>query len=143
MSCLAYKRPPDSFTEGNVDFRSVLIVDDDEELRRMVAFTLKIADFIVLESCNGKQALEIAENRNGPIDVLLTDLQMPEMDGLSLAGKLTADRPSVKVLLMSGHLERDEKWYENRPHGMEFIEKPFTPRMLINRVRAILREVPS
>jgi two-component system, cell cycle sensor histidine kinase and response regulator CckA len=93
-----------------------------------------LAGYIVLEAKGGDDAIEVSEERDGPIDVLITELSMPRMDGLDLAERLSMARPEIRVLLMSGYTEEMVSDLATGRGDLEFIEKPFTPRTLVNRV---------
>src|SRR5260221_8167619 len=81
---------------------TVLLVDDDEIVRKLVSSILQRAGFKVLEASNGPMALGVAAQYGSDIDVLLTDVIMPQMPGTQLAVSLKSSRPEVKLILMSG-----------------------------------------
>ncbi len=122
--------------------QTVLVAEDVEVIRRMVAETLERRGYRVLAARDGREALALAA-QPGPIDLLLTDVAMPGLDGVALAQALRETRPGIRVLYMSGspaaHVARD---LELAP-GTGFIAKPITPSSLALRVRQALEERPA
>ena len=129
------ERKPATDDRGN---ETVLLVEDDDQLRRVVAEVLEHKGYRVLVAPNAKEALAIAGAHLGPIDLLLTDLVLPMTSGADLARQIQSERASVRVLHMSGYT--DETAYENGllEAGGEFLEKPFTPDSLLRKVREVL-----
>ena len=107
----------------------ILLVDDAEHVRVTVARMLARAGYQVIEAAGGREALR----HNEPVELVLTDIAMPDVDGLALAAELTARWPDMRVLLMTGYAPSrvgEVTW----PH----ITKPFTPTQLLTRVRTLL-----
>jgi hypothetical protein len=123
--------PPQTGTEN------VLLVEDDESVLRLVKGVLERAGYTVLPSCNGKDALATSERHDGPIHLVLTDLLMPGMRGDELGRRLTAARPDVRVLYMSGCVSLEETGEAPEALG-SFIRKPFSLNDLVRRVRTEL-----
>lgn len=120
---------------------TVLVVDDDDKVRKIVTEILHLLGYVVLETSAPKKALEISRNYIGPIHLLLTDIDMPELNGMELAFDLAAVRPETKILYMSG----DPGPFINYPNSHRFnpslfIQKPFTFSTLASRVRAVLEQ---
>jgi CheY-like chemotaxis protein len=115
---------------------TILLVEDEEGVRRYVSSVLRNNGYLVLEARNGSEALELAGRHDGAIDLLLSDVVMPEMGGLDLAEQFRAAKPEAAVVLMTG--------YTDRPLPPERLAgalmKPFTPAELLSRVRQGLRE---
>ncbi len=109
----------------------VLLVDDESALRGLAARGLRASGYEVVEASTGKDALSVAESYPRRIDLLLTDLSMPDMDGSELAKRLKAAHPDLKVLYMSGYTE-------SLPGDAAYIQKPFTMRALAEKVRGVL-----
>ena len=107
--------------------KTILLVDDDEKILRYVSHILNAARYTVLLANNGQQAMQQSTDYGGEIDLLLTDFQMPGMSGVELATKLSAKRPQMKVLMMSGFpdgmLVLNEGWH--------FMAKPFISSQLL------------
>jgi two-component system cell cycle sensor histidine kinase/response regulator CckA len=118
---------------------TILVVDDDPEVLSLAVDILQRASYTVLGTTDPRQALQLARNHGGPLDLLLTDVVMPLMSGLQLAKEVQAVRPEVKVLLMSAHHTQEIHDYRNReaPGGL-FLDKPFTVVALQRTVRAAL-----
>ncbi len=117
---------------------TVLVVEDQEEVRSLVMMVLKRQGYRLLEAKNGKQALSVAEHHPGPIHLLLTDLVMPGMNGKDLADRLQLARPSMRVLFMSGYPDKVLPNSAVSNGDVHFIAKPFTPVTLAGRVRELL-----
>ena len=120
---------------------TVLLVDDDPTIRRLLCHTLKGADYATLTAPTGAAALQIVEEHEPPIHLLLTDIVMPEMDGFELANKIKIKmrHPETRVLFMSGHADDRpdiRKLLEQTPHPS--LLKPFTQDTLRQRVRRVL-----
>ena len=113
----------------------ILLVEDDLHVQYFIWKLLKAAGFTVLTAGNGEFALEALRNHLGPIDLLLTDMEMPRMSGLELARNIKAERPEIKVLMMSGDLSGREEACMN---GLPFLQKPFTPTALRDSIEALL-----
>jgi two-component system cell cycle sensor histidine kinase/response regulator CckA len=117
---------------------SVLVVEDQEEVRRLAVEVLRRYGYSVLEAAHGPEALGLAERHTGTIDLMLTDVIMPGMTGRELAARLTPIRPEAKVLYMSGY-SRDVIGREGvLENGMPYLAKPFTPEELARKVRELL-----
>lgn len=122
-------------TTGN---ETILLVEDDEQIRRITRRTLADQGYAVLEASHGLEGLEIGQRHNGPIHLLLTDIVMPRMGGDELAGKLTALRPKTRVLFFSGYSESGVIQSIIKKSRIHFLQKPFTPDALIKKVREVL-----
>ena len=116
--------------------KTILVVDDEDDIRAVVRQMLTAEGYIVLDAGDPHQALRLAGQQ--PVDLLLTDVVMPLMRGTELAQRLLAVVPSAKVLLMSAY-----KVAEIAASGHPFLAKPFTPDVLVEMVRQVLRDEPS
>src|SRR5438445_13310254 len=85
----------------------ILVVDDTPEVRSFLSRVLMLEGYEVLEADDGEEALAASQKIKGDLDLLLTDVKMPGMDGITLAGELTACYPSIHVLFVSGERETD------------------------------------
>jgi two-component system, cell cycle sensor histidine kinase and response regulator CckA len=124
-----------------VQLETVLVVDDEDDVRRLLVDVLRLGAYVVLEARDGEHALEIAQRHGGPIDLLVSDIVMPRLTGLELADRLRVRHPELKVLFMSGYAEREserERLRELSPNE-QYIQKPFLPADLFRRANAILR----
>jgi CheY-like chemotaxis protein len=118
----------------------ILLAEDDVQVQYSLWKLLKADGFTVLTAGNGAFALEASRNHPGPVDLLLTDMEMPRMGGLELAETIAAERPGIKVLIMSGDLRDREHISVN---GLPFLQKPFTPTALRESIQALLCPIPS
>ncbi len=113
----------------------ILVVEDQDQVRRVTARTLERLGYQVLEAEDGKHALSVCEENGENINLLLTDLVMPRLSGVQLAHRLREKFPHIKIVLMSG-------FAEEQPHGSldasPVLRKPFSPRELATAVRAAL-----
>jgi DNA-binding response OmpR family regulator/nitrogen-specific signal transduction histidine kinase len=117
--------------------RSVLLVEDDSAVRGILARELRAHGYQVLEAANGKAALELVGSHPGPLDAVITDVQMPEVDGQALAAALAGIRPRLPVIFMSGHPD-SEATRQLSASGTPFIRKPFTGEELVCLVEGLL-----
>jgi DNA-binding NtrC family response regulator len=112
---------------------TLLLVDDDEALRRVARRILMEQGFHVIEASDGVEALEVAYAQ--PIDLLVTDVIMPKVNSLVLAQELLQKRPGIRVLYMSGYVEKSILLAKH-PKSI-LLQKPFTPETLIATVRQV------
>ena len=116
---------------------TILLAEDDEELRVLTARVLTAQGYRVLQASDGVDALRVAEGHDGSLDLLTTDMVMPSMGGPALARELSARRPGLKVLFMSGYTD-DAVGRGELGAGDAFLQKPVDPTMLTRKVRQIL-----
>jgi PAS domain S-box-containing protein len=119
---------------------TILLVEDESAVRRVAKRTLAESGYTVLEAANGREALAVAAAHRGPIDLVLTDMVMPEMRGGELATKLREVRPESRLLMMSGYTEEAASRRAILEAGSAFLEKPFTASRLLERVHQVLGE---
>jgi len=117
---------------------TILIVEDDDSLRKLSQITLQQHGYSVLEAENGEDALRVSEAYVGPIDLLVTDVVMPKMGGKETAERLQALYPYMKVLYMSGYTDNSIVHQGVLAGGLNFLQKPFSPQALLRKVREIL-----
>ena len=116
---------------------TILLVEDEEGLRALNARGLTSRGYSVLEASNGVEAIEVLE-KNGHVDLVVSDVVMPEMDGPTLLKELRRRDPAVKVIFVSGYAE--EAFQKNLPEQeqYEFLAKPFTLKQLVSKVKEIM-----
>jgi CheY-like chemotaxis protein len=118
---------------------TILLVDDDDQIRRVVARLLQKLGYEVIAATNGADALRRVKNGD-PVDLLLTDVVMPEMGGSVLAERVRQLRPDLRVLFMSGYTPASMSQREMLESGAHVVQKPFTPDVVGRAVRALLDE---
>jgi len=122
---------------------TVLVVEDDASVRQVVLRVLAQAGFRVLEATSLVQAVKVTRASSGPIDLLLTDLVLPDGTGGDVAERIAELRPEIRVLYVSGYTDDPSLRRGISEHEIEFLSKPFSPLRLITRVREVLeRPVP-
>ena len=113
----------------------ILLVEDDVGVQFYVWKLLKADGYTVLTAGDGKAALEASRNCPGSIDLLMSDVEMPGMGGLELCKNIAAERPGIKVLVMSDEPSCEEQAAMN---GLPFLQKPFTSTALRDSIEALL-----
>jgi two-component system, cell cycle sensor histidine kinase and response regulator CckA len=121
---------------------TVLLVEDDDEVRAAVCESLQGRGYTVLHARHGTEAVRIGRRHAGPIHLLVTDVVMSRMTGPQLARRLFRWRPEIKVLYVSGYTSEALAPRDLRPPGTAFLQKPFTPEALARHVRAMLDPPP-
>jgi PAS domain S-box-containing protein len=117
---------------------TVLIVEDDDSLRKLAQKALRQHGYSVLEAENGEDALRVSEEHGGSIDLMITDVVMPKMSGKETAERLQPLYPQMKVIYMSGYTDDAIVHHGVLVPGLNFLEKPFTPEDLARKVREVL-----
>jgi len=117
---------------------TVLVVEDDPGIRALMRKILHRQGFQVLEAAGGEEALEVADGHQGVIQLLITDLMMPQMGGREVSERVLAKRPGVKVLYVSGYTDDPMIQTGQLPEGTAFLQKPFTLGALLDKVRTVL-----
>ena len=120
----------------------VLLAEDEPAVRRSAERVLTRADYTVVAAKDGRAALEKWEAREGDFEVLVSDVLMPKMSGIELARKLTACKPDLRVLLISGYSGDEFDLKELDEVGAAFINKPVTQEILLSRVRELADKIP-
>jgi PAS domain S-box-containing protein len=122
----------------------VLLVEDDPGIRALMRKILLRQGFVVLEASSGEESLQLAEGHQGPIQLLITDLMMPEMNGREVSERLKAARPDLKVVFVSGYTDDPMIQSGQLPEGTVFLQKPFTLGALLDKVRDVLgHDIPA
>ncbi len=125
-------------TEEQQMGKTIMTVDDSSSVRQMVSFTLKQQGYEVVEALNGAEALR--KLGHGMIDMLITDINMPEMDGISLIKKVR-DNPSyrfIPIIILTTEAEPEKKAAAKAAGATGWIIKPFRPDQLVSSVRKVL-----
>jgi PAS domain S-box-containing protein len=124
---------PDKPSSG---FETILLVEDDGSVRALMQRILENAGYRVLAAADGAEALALSERTQGRIDLLITDIVMPQMSGRRLAEELEGRQPQLNTLYMSGYPERAIVHHGVLEDGVAFIQKPFAMEALLRKVRA-------
>ena len=145
--------PPTAFTELKVEdetppmqgeilagTETVLVVEDEPALRRLISVSLEKRGYAVFAAEDGTEAIRIIENNAGKIDLVVSDIMMPKLNGLELMKRAALLRPGMQFLLISGYMEDITGQAENLPPDAGYLEKPFLPIELARKVRALLNE---
>jgi len=119
---------------------TVLVAEDEELVRQIIANTLNDNGYKVIEASNGKEALTICGKYEGKIHLLITDVIMPGIQGPSLAKKILSMCPEISVLFISGYTNGAAEKLELLEYENYFLEKPFTPNKLLSKIREILQK---
>ena len=117
---------------------TVLLVEDQPEVRSVAREMLRRHGYTVIDAANGSEALVAASNHDGRIDLLVTDVVMPGLSGRALAGQFVQQQPAARVLYMSGYTDDSIVQQGILEGGVAFIQKPFTPTALLQKVRDVL-----
>jgi CheY-like chemotaxis protein len=115
---------------------TILLVDDEEGVRKLVSAVLQSNGYDVLEAANGSTALAVYEKNAHKIDMVVTDVVMPQMTGFELGRVLGEQSPGLKILYMSGYRDNATGGGGDAPRA--FLHKPFTPDVLLSKVREVL-----
>ncbi|MEW6236728.1 MAG: Cache 3/Cache 2 fusion domain-containing protein [Candidatus Omnitrophota bacterium] len=117
---------------------TVLLVEDEEAVRNTVSEILADSGYAVLPARNGQEALELCKTRQDDIQLLITDVVMPDMSGVETSQRLSQMRPDIKILFMSGYTDNAILRHGILDESVAFIQKPFTPDNLLRKVREVL-----
>jgi PAS domain S-box-containing protein len=128
---------PEAEYEDPEEKRTILLVEDEEMVRELAIEIFHGAGYTVLDAPNGADALAINARHDGRIDLLVTDLVMPGMNGIELARRVCDSRPGIPVLFMSGYAEDAKEHLGFLDEGRAFLQKPITPTKLSRKVREI------
>jgi two-component system, cell cycle sensor histidine kinase and response regulator CckA len=119
---------------------AILVADDEATVRAYIRMILKMEGFELLEAADGLDALHQVQQRGAPVDLLLTDIRMPRMDGIRLASAITDIYPKTPVLYTSGYPPDFEQEQRTHPtNACAFLSKPFSRNALLDAVRKCLR----
>jgi CheY-like chemotaxis protein len=117
---------------------TILVVEDDEQVRRLTRKMLEARGHTVLVAANGVEALQLLETHSGLIELLVTDVVMPEMSGRELAERVAVLRPAMRILYLSGYTDDTVVRHGVLQSGIAFLQKPFAADALVRKVREVL-----
>jgi len=130
--------PPEATTAPRSGTGTLLLVEDEEVVRRLVLEVLRGQGYSVLAAPNAAEALDLASRHAGTIDLLVTDVVLPGMSGAELARRMGAARPETRVLFISGYTGEAIARHGMLEPGIAFLHKPFTPSEIARKVRELL-----
>jgi CheY-like chemotaxis protein len=136
-----HQTPPAHSDHGGTE--TILLVEDEPSVRELARRILQGRGYNVLVAMDGPSAIEMVEHSQQHIDLLLTDVIMPGLNGQDVAERVRVLRPGIRVLFMSGYNEEAVLRDGVLAAGAAFLEKPFSPSELLNRVRRLLRTTSS
>jgi PAS domain S-box-containing protein len=131
-------RLPETPAAGGRSDEVVLVVEDEEMVRGIMARTLRDCGYSVLEAGNGREALDLIETQEGRVSLIVADVVMPDMGGRVMASQLAQRWPEVPVLFTSGYTGLDVVSRGLLEEGREFIQKPLAPEALVRKVRELM-----
>jgi CheY-like chemotaxis protein len=129
--------------EGGPANGTVLLVEDDERVRRAVRRMLERVGYEVLEAIDGEAGLALAKSYEGRIDVVVTDLMMPRMDGRTLAAALSTVLPRAHIVFTSGYTDDAVLRRGLVESAQPFLQKPFTGEQLAHTISALINSEPT
>ena len=132
----------ESPAEARTGSETILLVEDEDMLRQLARDILTTSGYTILEAPHGGEALRMCERHPGPIDLVLTDVIMPHMNGQELYERLAVLRPGTKVVYMSGYTDDAIGHQGVLDPGTAFIQKPFARSALLQKVREVLDAQP-
>jgi two-component system cell cycle sensor histidine kinase/response regulator CckA len=132
---VSHSLQPDTLLSG---VEIVLVVEDEEPVRELVVIVLEKYGYTVLQAADGEEALAMVQQ--GGIDLLLTDVIMPGVSGRVVAERALAINPGMKILYMSGYTDNAIVHHGVLDEGANFIQKPFSPIALLQKIRQVLNE---
>ncbi len=121
--------------------QTILVVDDEPQIVRVVRSYLEQAGFRVVTAYNGKDALFTARHEHP--DLVVLDLQLPGMDGWEFARRIRAEQPGVGIIMLTARVEEADRIVGLELGADDYVTKPFSPRELLARVRAVLRRMQA
>jgi CheY-like chemotaxis protein len=131
----AAAKPVEKIAAGS---ETILLVEDEEVLRKLAGEVLRSSGYRVLEAASGEDAMAVYGGFTGPVPLLVTDMIMPGMNGRVLAERLRHSRPEMKVLYISGYTENLLDLHGPLGPATAFLQKPFAPAVLTRKVRELL-----
>jgi CheY-like chemotaxis protein len=125
-------------SEVPVERPTILVVEDDDVVRRVICRALWLAGYRTLEARRGPEALQLIESPESSVDLVITDIVMPEMEGWELGRRIGERWPEVPVLYISSYEQGDILHRGPAQPRVPFLQKPFRPNALLEKVKALL-----
>jgi len=134
---------PDRATHRDITGQdTILLVEDEDAVRSFAARALRMRGYTVLEAPGGEVALEIVRRHQGAIDLVISDVVMPNMDGPTMVRAATKLRPEMRVIFISGYAEDTFRRNEEKVEDLHFLPKPFGLKQLVAKVKEVLSGAP-
>ena len=118
----------------------ILVVEDEEGVRRFTGVALKERGYEVVEASRGEEALNLFDREGGEFDLLFTDVVLPDLSGVEVARRLLERKPELKVILTSGYVGEKARWQEIKEKGFRLLHKPYSLSDLLRTVREALKK---
>ncbi|HZB27574.1 MAG TPA: response regulator, partial [Gemmatimonadales bacterium] len=148
--CLPRVEPEDSLPQAPASpagsprgSEKILLVEDEDAVRGVASRVLRNQGYTVIQARNGEEALKQLEELGGAVDLILTDVIMPDLGGPALAEQLRSRWPNVKLIYMSGYAQDDKLQPELQELEGSFLQKPFSTENLVLKVREVLDSKPE
>ncbi len=122
---------------------NILIVDDEERMRKLIKDFLKAKGYGIFEACDGENALEVYSKNKEKISLILLDVMMPKLDGWSVLRQIRQENSKVPIIMLTARGEEQDELFGFELGVDEYISKPFSPKILVARVEAILKRTGS
>lgn len=122
---------------------ALLVVEDDDSVRAFVRRALERCGHTILEAEDGAEALDMLRDEAKDVDLVLSDIQMPVMDGIALTLNLARERPELPIMLMTGYAHQRERAHGLDEIVLDVVEKPFTLAEITTRVNAVLEKIEA
>ena len=118
---------------------TILVVDDESRMRKLIKDFLKQKDFNILEAEDGEVALKVYNENKDKINLILLDVMMPKLDGWSVLRQIRQENKSIPIVMLTARTEEQDELFGFELGVDEYIAKPFSPKILVARVEAILK----
>ena len=118
---------------------TILVVDDESRMRKLIKDFLKQKDFNILEAEDGEVALKVYNENKDTINLILLDVMMPKLDGWSVLRQIRQENKSIPIVMLTARTEEQDELFGFELGVDEYIAKPFSPKILVARVEAILK----
>ena len=122
---------------------NILIVDDEERMRKLIKDFLKAKGYGIFEACDGENALEVYSKNKEKISLILLDVMMPKLDGWSVLRQIRQENSKVPIIMLTTRGEEQDELFGFELGVDEYISKPFSPKILVARIEAILKRTGS
>jgi two-component system, cell cycle sensor histidine kinase and response regulator CckA len=130
--------PPERLRVRTEGSETILLVEDEQAVRTVATRVLRNQGYFVLSACNGEEALSFADQVSGAIDLVITDVIMPDMAGPALVGQILQKWPGIRIVYMSGYAQNDKIRAEMADRDTSFLQKPFSADSLLLTIREVL-----